>query len=74
MALFMDDIRTASIEAVEPTELLILDKDSVMEQYARTEFAFAMLRKLSKKIQDAHKVISRLEGEKKSLEMIYGKR
>lgn len=75
MALFMDEVRTASVEALEPTELLILDKEAVMQQiHDDPKFAFAMLRKLAKKIQDAHKVISRLEGEKKSLEMIYGKR
>lgn len=74
MALFTDTSRTASIEAAGPTEILILDKDAVMEQItADPKFAIAMLRKMSKKIIDAHAVISRLEGEKKSLEMIYGK-
>ncbi len=75
MALFMEENRTASIEALESTDILILDKEAVMEQIRQDpKFAIAMLRKMSKKIQDAHKVISRLEGEKKSLEMIYGKR
>lgn len=71
LSLFLNSRRTASIEALENTEILILDYDSVVDEISKDpKFGMMMLKKLAHRVQDAHKVITKLQGEKKSLELM----
>jgi CRP-like cAMP-binding protein len=72
ISLLMNCPRTASIEAVEDTEVLVLSKTTFIDKIVSDpRFALKMATTMAKRLQEAHKVISRLEGERKSLEMLY---
>jgi CRP/FNR family cyclic AMP-dependent transcriptional regulator len=75
MSLLLGEARTATAEALEDTELLALDKESLLNKL-KTDSVFAerMLLVLARRLKEADDIISRLEGEKKSLEVIYGNR
>ncbi|MCK5569156.1 MAG: hypothetical protein KAJ15_05525, partial [Spirochaetes bacterium] len=65
--------RTASMEALEDTEVQILNKESLLKKIQEDrQFALRMITTMAKRLKDAHGVISRLEGAKKSLEIMYG--
>jgi CRP-like cAMP-binding protein len=71
MSLFLGSKRTASLDALEDTELLALDKESVFEQMKNDpNFGIMLIKKISRRLTDAHKIIAKLEGEKKSLEIL----
>ena len=73
MCLLLGTPRTATVEALEETELLALTKDSLLKKI-KTDSAFAerMLLTMAKRLKQADEIISKLEGEKRSLEVIYG--
>jgi CRP-like cAMP-binding protein len=73
MSLLLGEARTATAEAMEDTELLALDKESLLGKL-KTDSVFAerMLLVLAKRLKEADDIISRLEGERKSLQVIYG--
>ncbi len=75
MSLLLEEVRTATVEALEDTELLALNKESLLQKL-KTDSVFAerMLLVLARRLKQADNIISRLEGEKKSLEVIYGLR
>ena len=72
MGVFSEDKRQAYVEAIEDTEVLVLNKETLLERIRENpDFAFRIMTTMSLRIKDAHQVISRLEGIKKSLEMMY---
>ncbi len=73
MSMFLKSKRTASIEASEASEIIVLDKKSVFEQIKKDpDFALQMITRLSLRLRQAHQVIAKLEGENKSLKILYG--
>ena len=72
MSLLLDEARSASVEAIENTEVFILDKEGLLIKIKEEpEFAWIALQTMARRLKEAHNVISRIEGEKKSLEIIH---
>lgn len=73
MCLLLKGVRTASMEALEDTEVLILNKESLLKKIQKDrQFALRMITTMAKRLKDAQGVISGLEGAKRSLEIMYG--
>ncbi len=73
ISLLLDCPRTASVEAVEDTEILVLSKSSFIDKIVTDpRFALKMATTMARRLEEAHKVISHLEGARKSLELLYG--
>jgi CRP-like cAMP-binding protein len=74
MSLLLDPERHASVEAVTDSELLVLDKEGLLANIqADPAFAVVMMKSLAVRLTEAHRVIGKLQGEKTSLKMMYGK-
>jgi CRP-like cAMP-binding protein len=72
ISLLINCPRTASVEAVEDTEVMVLSKSSFIDKIVSDpRFALKMATTMAKRLEEAHRAISRLEGERKSLEMLY---
>ena len=72
ISLLINCPRTASVEAVEDTEVMVLSKTSFIDKVVSDpRFALKMATTMAKRLEEAHRAISRLEGERKSLEMLY---
>ena len=75
MCLLLGGPRTATAEALEDTELLALTRDSLLQKIkGDAAFAERMLLIMARRLKKADDIISKLEGEKRSLEVIYGAR
>ncbi|MBN1899222.1 MAG: cyclic nucleotide-binding domain-containing protein [Spirochaetes bacterium] len=75
MSLFLQKPRSASIEAVTNCEILIHDQKSFVQVIQEDpDFALQVIKTMAGRLLDAHNVISKIEGEKKSLEIMYGKK
>ena len=73
MSLFLDQPRTAFVRTLEDCTLLFLSKDEIYDYLQKnTEFVKTLMIRLSKRILEAHKIIGRLEGEKKAFEIMHG--
>jgi len=73
MTLFLHLPRSATVEAVEDTEILTFNKDSFLDMIrAEPEIADQIITTMAKRLHEAHNVIIELEGEKKSLKVMYG--
>ncbi len=73
ISLLLDCPRTASVQAVEDTEILVLSKSSFIDKIVTDpRFALKMATTMARRLEEAHKVISDLEGARKSLELLYG--
>ena len=73
MSLLLNSCRTASLVVLEDTEVLILHKEAFLRKIQEDpKFTFVMISKLAKRLKDAQGVISKIEGEKKSLEIMFG--
>ncbi len=75
MNFFLNKKRTASVEALEETEVFVLN-ESLFEVLIKTKPAYAlfMIKKLVKHLNECHEKINELLGEKKSMEIIYGQK
>jgi len=72
MSFFLGHQRTAAVEATENTEVMVLDENSIAAYITNnSKFALTLMRKLAGRLQNAHKLISQLQGEKTSLEVMY---
>jgi CRP-like cAMP-binding protein len=72
ISLLINCPRTATVEAVEETEVMVLSKTSLIDKIVSDpRFALKMATTMAKRLEEAHRTISRLEGERKSLEMLY---
>ena len=72
MSLLLDEARSATVKAVEETEVLSVDKDGFLKKVQEEpEFAWNALKTMAKRLKHAHEVISQIEGEKKSLEIMH---
>ncbi|MBN2738697.1 MAG: cyclic nucleotide-binding domain-containing protein [Spirochaetales bacterium] len=75
MRLLLGLPRTASVEAQEATEIMIIPRKNFLAKLKDDpRFAGRMLQVLARRLVDAHEVIKNLEGEKASLEIIYKSR
>ena len=75
MSLFLPVRRTATVEALQDTEVITCDKSSFISMIREDpDIAVKIVTILTKRLVDAHHVIVRLEGEKKSLKPMYGKK
>lgn len=73
MSLFLQTPRTASVEAMEPTEVMFSNrKDFEAMVKEDPDIAVHILTTMAKRLTEAHNVIIQLEGEKKSLKVMYG--
>ena len=73
MSLLLHLPRSATIEALEPTEVLVCDKDNFISLIREEpELTAQIITIMAKRLNDAHNVIIRLEGEKKSIKVMYG--
>jgi CRP/FNR family cyclic AMP-dependent transcriptional regulator len=73
MCLLLGCPRSASVEALEHTELYRLTKDTFRSSIkSKPQLAEKMARTLARRLLNANSIIANLEGEKKSLEIIYG--
>ena len=72
ISLLINCPRTASVVAVEDTEVLVLSKTSFIDKIVSDpRFALTMATTMAKLLEEAHKVISKLEGARRSLELLY---
>ena len=72
ISLLINCPRTASVVAVEDTEVLVLSKTSFIDKtVSDPRFALKMATTMANSLEEAHKVISRLEGARRSLELLY---
>lgn len=75
MCVLLDCPRSATVEALEDTRLLKLTKESFRKSIkSRPEIAERIVTVLARRLLQANTIISKLEGEKRSLEIIYGSR
>ena len=75
ISLLINCPRTASVEAVEDTEVMVLSKTSFIDKIiSDPRFALKMATTMATRLEEAHRAISRIEGERKSLEMLYYKK
>ena len=73
MCLLLEGLRTASVTAVQETELLGLSREGLINKIREDpDFGLRMISTLAKRLANAHGVISSLEGIKRSLEILYG--
>jgi len=72
---FLNSSRTATVEALEDTEVKVLDEESFMDNIRQDPYlGLMLLKKLSRHLDGCHKIIAKILGEKKSLEVMYGKK
>jgi CRP-like cAMP-binding protein len=72
MSLFLNLPRSATVKALAKTKILTFDKNSFLESVrADPGIASQIITILSNRLLEAHSLIIRLEGEKKSLQMMY---
>jgi CRP-like cAMP-binding protein len=75
MSLFLNESRTANVEAIETTEVQIINKNIILEEIkVNPEFAYDMILMLANRIKNLHQIISNLQGVKKSYEIMYKKK
>jgi CRP/FNR family transcriptional regulator len=73
MCLLLGGFRTATVEAVKDTVAAVLNKEDFLKKVqSDIKFADRILLTLAKRVKGLHRIITNLEGEKKSLEIIYG--
>jgi CRP-like cAMP-binding protein len=74
MSLLLNKFRSATIEAMEDTEVSIIEPTNMLKEINENpEFALNMIKTMASRINGAHDIISRVEGEKTSLRIMYGK-
>ncbi len=74
MSMFLREHRTASIEAMEDTEIKGYSKETFINLIRDDpDVALEVITTMAQRIKDAHGIISKMMGEKKGLEIIYGK-
>ncbi len=73
MCILLGVPRTATVESLENTELIVLDKENFLKK-VQTDIKFAdrIILTMARRVKELHRIITNLEGEKKSLEIIYG--
>jgi CRP/FNR family cyclic AMP-dependent transcriptional regulator len=75
MCLLLGCPRSATVEALEDTKLLKLTKETFRTSIkSKPEIAERIVTMLAKRLLHANSIITNLEGEKRSLEIIYGTR
>ncbi|MHC4103499.1 MAG: Crp/Fnr family transcriptional regulator [Planctomycetota bacterium] len=73
MSLLLKSNRTASLVVLEDTEVLVLHKEAFLRKIQEDpRFAFYMITKMAKRLKGAQGVISKIEGEKRSVEIMFG--
>ena len=72
LCLLLNQPRTASVEAAEDTEVIVIhQKEFIGKIQKNPNFAVRMLTVMAKRLIEAHQIISKLEGTKRSLEIMY---
>ncbi len=72
IALLTGEQRTATVQAVEDTEVLVLTKDDLLKKmHQDQQFALTLVTTMARRITRAHKVISSLADVKRSFESAY---
>lgn len=72
LCLLLNQPRTASVEAAEDTEVIVIHKKEFLDKVQKNpKFAVRMLTVMAKRLIEAHQVISKLEGTKRSMEIMY---
>lgn len=73
MSVLLHKHRTANVVAMEDTSLVALSPQDFIQKVEDDKyFALKMIKILAKRIENCHSIITKLEGEKMSLEVIYG--
>ncbi|MBU1078141.1 MAG: cyclic nucleotide-binding domain-containing protein [Spirochaetes bacterium] len=74
MCLISDKHRSATVEALEDTEILITDKDNLIKLMDKhPEKAVKIIMILIQRLYHAHDIISQLQGEKATSKIMYQK-
>jgi CRP/FNR family cyclic AMP-dependent transcriptional regulator len=64
--------RTATVEALEASQLLIIKKETLLKNIQEDpKLALRMLTRMAKRIRESNNLVTRLEGEVSSLKIIY---
>lgn len=73
LSFLLQSKRTASIEAVEESAVLILERDAFVSEIQKDpKLAISMMKKMAERMKQNHDVIAKLQGEVKSLRIHYG--
>ncbi len=73
MSLLLGGQRSASAEAAEDAELLVISQENLIEKIqGDPEFAIRLIRAMARRVKESDKIISKLEGIKRSYEIMYG--
>ena len=71
MSCFLGHARTATVEAVEETEVNVGDKEKFLESlHSDPHQAINVIKVLAKRLVEAHKVISEMQSQKMAFELI----
>ncbi len=75
MGLLLGHDRSATVEALEPTEVVLFTKEDLEKRlHENASLVDRMLKTMAQRLLECHNIISDLEGEKRSLEIIYGQK
>lgn len=71
MSMFLGSKRTATVQALDYTEIKVGDKKNFISSIRKDpNMAIKVIATMAKRIKKAHDIISRLEGERKSYEIL----
>lgn len=72
LCLLLGGPRTATVEASEDVELLVINKETLLKKIQKDpQLALRMLTRMAKRIERSNNLITSLEGEVSSLKIIY---
>lgn len=72
MNLFLGSKRSATVETVEDTEMMVTDKENLIRLMEKhPDKAVKIIQVLVKRIHNAHSIIKNIQGEKESLIAMY---
>ncbi len=75
MSLLLGHDRSATVEALEPTVVVVFTKEDLEKRlHENASLVDRMLKTMARRLLECHDIISDLEGEKRSLEIIYGQK
>lgn len=74
MSLFMKDKRSATVEAVKCVRTVVYDRQTIVPGIRNNpKIALKLIVMLINRLKEAHKLINRLQGVKKTYEVMYAK-
>ncbi len=72
MSLFLNEPRSATVEALEDTEIIVCNKENFLVLIQESpEKAVQIFSSMASRLKESHQLIGKVLGEKKSLEIMF---